>query len=398
MRRFFTFFVAPNFLAIYQMMHRLLGQSFPHAFKQLPALLAALGLMIMATACGNGEKPVNPIKRDLVQGVYASGKIFPRNYYRATVTVPGYLQTFHVKVGDSVRVGQPLFSIKNDVTELAVGTARNNLELARSNAGAGSPYLRSLQSDVENAHSKMALDSASYFRYKKLREQNAGTEQALDQARTQYEISRDTYRKARSALQVARDRVRTDLLNAQNAYQAQVSQQKDFTVLSVIDGKVYDIMPKLGELVSPQVPVMELGTPGTYEVELSIDETDLNFVREGQEVVYESEAYPGQYFKGQISKVYPKISTLSKSVKALSTIELPAGVTVYAGATIEANIVYARRSNVLVIPRYLLQKGDTVYLKKSVGKRPVKVKTGIFDVEFIEILEGLSESDQLVRP
>ena len=358
-------------------------------------VMAVVPLLLLS--CGGGNTSTKPVRKYLTQAVYASGKVFPLNYYRATTAIPGQLQHMYVKIGDSVSIGQPLFRIKNDQTELATQNAANNLNLARINAGKGSPYLATYQADIENAKAKFALDSLNFARYSKLRQGNAGTPQQFDQLKTQYEVSRDQLSKAKSALQAAKSKADNDLKNAKVAFQSSQTQQNDFVVTAAVDGVVYDILPKLGEYVAPQVPVMEIGTPGNYEVELVIDESDLNLIKVGQQIVYETEAFVGTYFKGNLTKLYPKISAQTKSVKAIGSINLPDSVNMYAGSTIEANIIYAKRENVLVVPRTLVRK-DTVYVKDGIGKKPVKIKTGIYDLEYVEVLEGIDENTELLKP
>ena len=354
-------------------------------------------LLAFLASCGNSGNSTKPVRRNITQAVYASGKIYPLNYYRAATSIPGYIQKILVKVGDTVTAGQPLFVIKNEVSELSVASAKNNLELAQSNAGPSGPYLQSIQQDINAAREKLLLDSITYERYKKLQSQGIGTRQNLDQSETQYSTSREIYRKAQSLLQTARQRVATDLKNARNAYQAQQSQLNDFTVHATLSGKVYDILGKEGEYVSPQIPVMELGLLNEYEVELAVDETDINLVHPGMEVVYSTEAFGDTVYKGVIKEVYPKISQANKSIKALASINLTRNALVYAGSTLEANIVYARKKDALVVPKIYLNR-DSATLQSNLGNKKVKIVRGVEDIEFVEVLKGLSPDDVLVKP
>ena len=37
---------------------------------------------IVLTSCGGNKNSTSPIKKDLVQAVYASGKVYPHAYYK----------------------------------------------------------------------------------------------------------------------------------------------------------------------------------------------------------------------------------------------------------------------------------------------------------------------------
>ncbi len=339
-----------------------------------------------------------PIRKDITQAVYASGKIFPVDYYRLNVSIPGYIKEIYVKVGDTVEVGQPLFAMKSDVSNLNVATARNNLDLATLNASENSAYMNAVKQDVGLAREKMELDSANFARVQGLSESNATTRANLDQAKAQYIASKQNYQKARSSLEATRARLQTEVKNAQNLYKAQQSNSNDFTYFSSVTGKVYDIAGRQGEYYTPQQIIMELGRIDNYEVELSVDEADIHYLAKKQEVIFQTEAYPNLFLKGEIKEVYPKISSSNKSIKVMASINLPEGISMYAGATLEANIINQKKKDALVIPRYYLSNDSVILKRKGQGKKEkIKVELGVGNVEFVEILSGLSPEDEVFK-
>jgi multidrug resistance efflux pump len=287
--------------------------------------------------------------------------------------------------------------LKNETSGFAVSTAENNVALAKQYADSNSPILAALVSDIDAAKKKYELDSLQYQRLLQLQRQNVGTKQQLDNARTLSLTSRETWQKAISNYSVTQERVKNDLKNATNQLKAARSQKKDFTVFATIDGRVYDVVPKIGELIGPQIPVMEIGGLEGYEVELAIDESDGNFVKPGQEVVFNAEFLGEQMLKGKILKIYPKVNFSNKSIKAIASLELPSGTNLYAGSTIEANIVYKERNQVLVLPRFYVLN-DTVLVKKGFGSEKRKITTGAADVAFVEVISGLGAEEEVLRP
>jgi multidrug efflux pump subunit AcrA (membrane-fusion protein) len=355
-------------------------------------------LLSFLWACASKEDKTQPVYKDITQAVYASGKIFPVDYYRLNVSIPGYIKEIYVKVGDTVHVGQPLFAMKSEVSNLNVATARNNLDLATLNASENSAYMTAVKQDVALAREKMELDSISFSRVQGLSESNATTKAALDQSRTQYLASRQSYQKAISSLQATKERLKTEVKNAENLFKAQQSNSNDFTYFSSVTGKVYDISGKQGEYYTPQQIVMELGRIDNYEVELSVDEADIHYLAKKQEVIFQTEAYPNLFLKGEIKEVYPKISSTNKSIKVMASIVLPEAISMYAGATLEANIINQRKPKALVIPRYYLSNDSLIVKRNGQGKKEkIKVELGVGNVEFVEILKGVSPEDEVYK-
>ncbi len=355
-----------------------------------------LPLAICLFACKKGKDVTTPERRDLTQAVYASGKIYPVNDYKVYSKLPGYIEKIHVHVGDSVKVGQPLMTIKSEVSELNVNSAKNLLSLAQKNADDNSGLVTAIKQDVASARSKYELDSVNYSRYTNLYKENATSKLQLDQAKTQFEISKENYLKAYSTLVNTRDRLRTELQNAQIQYDAQVSNKNDYTIVSVMNGKVYDIVPKEGELVNTQLMVMEIGDGSNYEVELSVDETDISFLQKGQSIVFSIDAYKEKIFNGKVLEAYPRINQGNKTSKVVASIRLEGNVVIYSGMSVEANIIIAEKKNVMVIPREFLAGGNKVKLKAT--DELVEIKKGAEDLEYVEILSGIDETTEIKKP
>lgn len=347
-------------------------------------------------SCKRSSESINPMSKDLTQAVYASGKIYPLNDYKVYSKLPGYIEKIHVRVGDSVKAAQPLITIKSEVSELNVSTAKNLLELAQKNANENSAYMTTLKQDVASARSKYEMDSVNYTRYRSLIKENATSKVVSDQAKTQFEISRQNYLRALSAYANAKDKVRVELENARNQYDAQVSSRNDYTITSAVNGKVYDVVPKEGELINIQIAIMEIGDDGRYEVELSVDETDVSLIRENQEIVYVIDAYKDKVFKGKVLETYPRINQSNKTSKIIASINLDVGTVIYSGMSIEANIIVAEKKGALVIPREYLIEGNKV--KKKGGDELTTITKGAEDLEFVEVLSGIDESTEIVKP
>jgi HlyD family secretion protein len=352
--------------------------------------------ILIFSSCKRSSESVTPVHKDITQAVYASGKIYPLNDYKVVSKLPGYIEKIHVKIGDSVKAGQPLITIKSEVSELNVSTAKNLLELAQKNVNENSAYMTSLKQDVFSAKSRYELDSVNYNRYSSLIKENAVSKVTADQAKTQFDISKQNYLKATNAYSNAKDKIRVELENAKNQYDAQVSNKNDYTITSAVNGKVYDIVPKEGELVNTQIVIMEIGDGGKYEVELSVDETDVSLLKKNQEIVYVIDAYKDKVFKGKVIESYPRINQTNKTSKIISSIDLNAATVIYSGMSIEANIIVEEKKGALVIPREYLLEGNKV--KKKGEEELTTIIKGAEDLEFVEVISGIDEGTEIVKP
>jgi len=355
-----------------------------------------LCIALATLACQRREKPVHPVRKDITQAVYASGKAYPTHYYKVVASVPGYLGKLLVQVGDTVKVGQPLFKVQNEAGGFNLAASKNTLAQAGRNAAADSPLLKAARQEVDAAQVKLELDSLSYARYAGLQQAGAGTRQALDQVRTQFETSHAAYLRAVSNLEATRQRLSTERSNAEAAYNALRAGQDNYTVYSTINGMVYDQVPRTGEYVGPSSVVMEIGETHTFEVEMAIDESDLNLIHPGQKVYFAAESIGKMLASGTITRVYPKISPQSRSIKAISTLTLPPGKSIFAGSTLEANIVCSSKKGALVLPKiYVKSDSITVRDNGKYIKKPIEV--GLEDADFVEVLGGATEETEVYK-
>lgn len=359
-------------------------------------LICILTVIILLSSCKNNNNSTFPSRKDVTQAVYASGKIFPLNDYKVFSKLPGYIEKIHVRIGDSVKVGQALMTIRSEVSELNVNTAKNLLDLARKNTNENSAYLTALKQDVASAKSKYELDSVNYKRFSVLLKENATSKLQYDQSKTQFDVSKQNYLKAVSSLSTAKDKIRVELDNAQIQYAAQVSNKNDYTVTSAVNGKVYDIVPKEGELINTQIMLMEIGDGERFEIELSVDETDVSFILKDQDIVYVIDAYQDVVFNGKVLELYPRINQSNKTSKVVASIVLDDKTIIYSGMSIEANIIISEKKNALVIPREFLIEGNKV--KKRGSDELTVITKGVSDLEFIEVTSGIDESSEIVKP
>ena len=354
----------------------------------------ALVILVLAAtlvACSSKSDSVQPERRDITQAVYASGKIYPLNFMQVSTKVPGIVQEIFVREGDSVVVGQPIMRIKSVANDVGIEAARNQLALARDNAEPTGAFLSAFARDVEAARARYVLDSLNAARQTRLLQQQATTRALLDAAQAQLTISSETLRKASDALRSARQRVATELRNANLQVSSQTAQRDDYIIYAAVSGTVFNVVPDVGELVTQQMILAEVGSSTGFEVELSVDELDIALIQPGQTVHYSIDAYTGETFMGVISDITP-----DKSARVRATLSMSAH-RVYPGMSVEANIVTRQQRSALVIPREYLVGSSQVRVRRDGNDVLVSVTKGIQDLQYVEIRSGLRDNDEVVK-
>ncbi len=359
-------------------------------------LLGLCAIALGVIACTPETTSIRPERRDITQAVYASGKIYPLDFTQVSTKVPGIVQEIFVNEGDTVVIGQPLLRIKSVANDVGIQAAQNQLSLARENAQTSGAFLMAFTRDVEAARARYVLDSLNAARQSRLLQQQATTRSAVDAAQTQLTISSESLNKAQDALRAARQRVATELRNAELQVSSQTAQRDDYIIYAAVSGRVYNVVPDVGELVTQQAVLVEIGSPSAYEVELSVDELDIALVHRGQRVHYAVDAYAGETFSGVITEITPRVSTSDKSSRVRATLVLTSQQ-VYPGMSVEANIITRQQKSALVIPREYLVGSNQVRVRRNGEDVTLRIEKGIQDLQYVEVRSGLTEQDEVVK-
>ena len=152
--------------------------------------LLNLTLIILLAGCNRSGQETQPVRKEITQAVYASGKLYPIGHYTVFSKIPGYVERVFVSAGQSVHRGDPLVSVRNETNEMNLESARNLVELAKLQASQHGPVLSGLDQEVRAAKARYLLDSTNATRTASLWQQQATSRQQLDQAQTQFKLSK----------------------------------------------------------------------------------------------------------------------------------------------------------------------------------------------------------------
>jgi RND family efflux transporter MFP subunit len=349
-------------------------------------------VMLLLISCKGDQEKTTPTVEDISESVYASGVVKSKNQYQVFPMVNGIIQQILVTEGDVVQKGDPLLKVDNEAARLSTENARIAADYAR--VSANTEKLNELKEAIDLARSRKENDSLLLVRQRNLWANQIGTRVELEQRELAYKNAVTAHKSA--VLRYNDLKKQLDFAARQSQKNLQISQTRseDYTVKSETNGKVYSVLKEQGEMVSPQMPVAVIGDADEFILELQVDEYDIARVKPGQRVLLNLDSYRGQVFEAEVYKVNPAMNerTRSFTVEA-SFVTTPPEL--YPNLTTEANIIIQTKKDALTIPRDYLVDGSFVMTE---SKDSVPVKTGLKDYQKVEILDGVSKNDVLVKP
>ncbi len=343
-------------------------------------------------ACNSKQEKTMPVTENITASVYAAGIVKTRNQYQVYSTVSGIVDKIFITENELVKKGKPLMLLADPSSRLN----RENAVLSANYADLreNEEKLTDLKNNIALAASKYRNDSLTYKRQENLWAQGIGTKLELEQKELISQGSKIALESARIKYNDLLKQLELNARQSKNNLAISLSRENDFTIKSEIDGKVYFIYPKRGEIVSPQTVLAVIGDSSNFYLELAVDEYDIVKVREGQKALITMDSYKGEVFEAGITKIDPLMNERTKTftVEARFTKQPPV---LYPNFTVEANIVIQTKKNALTIPRNYLVNDSFVIINKT-EKKPVK--PGIRDYRKVEILGGLTEKDVIYKP
>jgi membrane fusion protein, macrolide-specific efflux system len=136
-------------------------------------------------------------------------------------------------------------------------------------------------------------------------------------------------------------------------------------------------------------------------VQASVDETDLNHVWLGQSTDITFDSFPDLHLTGKVHEIAYDATTVNNVTTYTVNIYLDSTpATVRSGLSANVFLVISDRKDVLRIPTDAISPEDEVLLVQGQDDSPVsqKIKVGMSDGAWTEVLSGLNEGDWIARP
>ena len=358
-------------------------------------------------------------RRDIVETITANGKVQPETEVIISPDVSGEIVDLRVKEGDMVNLGQLLARIKPEVYI----SARD-----RSLAS-----LNSFKARLSQAEAQFIQKELDYNRNKKLWEQEA--------------ISEAVYETAMSAYQVAKAELDAAKYSVKSAEATLAEAQENLIKTSIyapMTGTVSMLLVEKGErVVGAQMmtgtEMMRIADLDRMEVMVEVNENDIVSVNMADTALIEVDAFLGQKFKGIVTEIANSAKTLGLTTDQVTNFEVKIFLlresyqTLYdegyvnpfrPGMSATVDIMTEIESDVLSIPIQAVttrsdsslaevseeieeteevkedgedEVNEVVFVVNDENKAKfIKVKTGIQDNNYIQILEGVEEDDEII--
>ncbi|TDW96421.1 efflux RND transporter periplasmic adaptor subunit [Dinghuibacter silviterrae] len=352
-------------------------------------LAAALVLLV---SCRRTES-THPVRRDIVDAVFASGDIETKDGYKVTANADGYLLTAYVTEGDTVGSGRLLFRIDGRTQLTQVANAGDNYRFARVNNEPGSPQLEQLTFQIVQAEEKYKVDSTNFRRYERLLPTQAVAKVDYDNALLAMQNSATSLQVLRKNKADLEHNLSLGVDNARAQLRIQELANDYFLVPAAHPGVVLTVNKRAGELVR-KGDVLATLAAGKIYAKLYIAEDDIQRVRPGQAVLIALNTDKDKVYNATLTKIYPSFDDSNQAfiAEAMFTGTVPPELK--DGTQLQSNIIINERKSALVIPTVYLEPGNKV----SLGGKDSVVQTGIRNLDYTEVLGGLSEKDDITLP
>ncbi len=407
----------------------------------------AVVLIVVISKVFNGNKPLEVYTqkasiRQIIEVVSATGKIQPETELKITSDVSGEITEMKVKEGDQVKKGDLLCRIKPDLYVSAFERVNASVNTTKAN-------LNSAKAQLEQAKANLANAEAVFNRNKKLFDQNAISQQEFDAAKAQFEGSKANVSSLEATVNASQYNIQGSEASLK---EANTNLEKTF-IYAPVDATVSKLSSRKGERVvgvngMAGTEILRLANLNEMEVSVEVNENDIIKVHKNDTALIEVDAYMDKKFKGivteianssnatgisvdQVTNFVVKIRLVRESYDYLVNEKNP--VPFRPGMSASVDIQTRRVSNVITIPIQAVttrnkdsvqfnnefdepqiqvnneneekekQQNKTeekikeyVFILNKGTSQQIEVKTGIQDNDFIEILSGVKNNQEII--
>jgi HlyD family secretion protein len=270
--------------------------------------------------------------------------------------------------------------------------------------------ISSYKAELIRADATLKKDERFYERQKKLFEEKLISEEQLEAAKAQYDISKAQHQAIVFQIDQAQASLESTLDNlSKTIYNSPID--GIITSLRVEEGEI----AMIGTMNNPGTILMTIADLSVMEVEVEVDETDVIGVEIGHRADVRVDALPDQTIEGQVTEIgssaLQKVtaSEESRDFKVIITLENPPE-SLKPGLSASADIITAEKKDVLAVPISALvlrekkdeentngdEQEEGVYIVENSRVKFLPVEKGIMGEMTIEIVSGLEEGQEIV--
>lgn len=327
-----------------------------------------------------GSAPVETVRAHVVESrqeqaaatVKATGGLHPRETATLSAQVVARVLRVLVREGDSVAAGQTLVVLDDATLKSADQQAESAVSAAEKQEAA--------------ARSNAELAASTLARYRQLQSQSSVSPQEMD----------EVTRKAEAAnAQVEALRAQVAAMRAQQTgSRAMLSYTR---VIAPFAGVVTARMVDPGALASPGVPLLQIDSAGALQVQTTIAESTLSFVRRGMKVDVSIDSAPTAASEGVVSEIVPAADASSHTF--LIKIDLRPSKELHAGMYASAQIPMGTKESIMAPRSAIVMRGSLpcAYVLDNNNIAQLRYVTlGATHGDSVEVLSGMAAKEKLV--
>lgn len=330
----------------------------------------------------NQEDPVSyttesPERRDIVRKTVATGKIIPKEEVLIKPNISGVIQAVFVEGGDYVKSGDLIARIKVVPNLQQLNDARNA---------------------VEEARIRRADQKRNYDRQKSLFERGVISQADMDVAQVNYDQANLAFSAASKRYDIVRTGSTRELGKAANT-----------RITATVSGMVLDVPVEVGNQVieannfNEGTTIAAIADINRMIFEGKIDEAEVGNVTENLPLEITVGALKNQVFDAVLDYIAPKGVEENGAIQfeIKGTLRKADSVFIRAGLSANASIILEQADSVLAIKEGLLQfdkETNRPFVEVATGEKNFErrdVILGVSDGLYVEIRDGLSESDRI---
>ncbi len=331
----------------------------------------------------NQEVPVvyetqTPEMRTIIKKSVATGSVVPRKEILIKPQISGILQKILVQPGQIIKEGDLIAQVKVIPDMVALNNAENRVNRA---------VIGLDNANMDYDRNKQLLDqqviSAAEFQPFEL-----GRKQALEELNA-----------AEDALAIVKDGISKKSGNESNTL-----------IRSTVSGMILDVPVEEGFNVieannfNEGTTIASVADMDELIFEGQVDESEVEKLKLGMELIMSIGAIENQNFKAILEYISPKGIEQDGAIQfeIEAAVEIDSSQFIRAGYSANADVVLEKRDDVLSIAESVVAfEEDKAFVEVENGEQQFErreIQTGLSDGIHIEVLSGITESDQIKIP
>ncbi|MDJ1180765.1 efflux RND transporter periplasmic adaptor subunit [Roseofilum sp. BLCC_M91] len=316
----------------------------------------------------------------------------------------GQLLYLSVDVGDRVRRGQVIAEIDKALPTAVINQAQAELSARRVEVAEQESEIRQLQTQIEIARLELTQAQADAQRLETLYQEGAISKQDAELARTAAERAKQALRAAEAQVMTQNKVVAAaeERVSVQQAIVSQAQERESYTEVEVpISGTILDRWMEAGTVVRPGDELLRIGDFSQVKVKVEVSELDLYQIYVGQYVSVTLDAFPGEEFPGEVTRISPAADPVARLIPVEVTISNRSG-RLGSGLLARANFEVGDRQTIRVPQQAIVNRDGedaTLFLINEENGNTVtsrRVILGTTRDGEVEIISGLEPGERYV--